>query len=149
MKGLINLVERDILIRLKDSSALMEIITENHVHDRVPEMEPSWPFVMVGAMSMTPRRAAKINDGTLLGAVHAFSRGRFVDDALVETAKDHVGRIGVAIEIALDGTGGGITDGDKTGHVSYLLMDRQLLVDSGEAGAFHWFANVRAKVTSS
>ena len=64
--------------------------------------------------------------------------------ATVETAEDFAGRIGGLIESALDGFRTELNGGLQRIHIT--LTDMNLIMDSGEAGAFHYFANCQAKV---
>jgi hypothetical protein len=149
MKGLQRIVRRAIMTRLKASPDVTALVPSTSIYGQSPDAEPAWPFIKMGPPSTTPRRASCLDAGTVLVSVHGFSKGRYSDDVLLETAEDHAGRIGAAIEAALDAKGEDITDGVETGRVRYMLADRLLLVDSGEAGAYHWFANVIARVTAS
>lgn len=148
MKGLQRIVRRAIMARLKRNAGVLALVPASSIHSQAPLSAPEWPFIKMGPPTTTPRRAAGLDAGTVLVSVHAFSRGRFDGDDLVETAEDYAGWIGEAIEHALDAKGEDISNGTATGHVRYEIVDQQLLVDGGEPDAFHWFGNVRARVSA-
>lgn len=146
MRGLQRLVRRDILTRLKADAGLVAIVPATQIHSVAPLVAPTWPFIKLGPPHTVPRRAAGLVAGDVTIGVHAFARARLDgSSAMVETAEDHASRIGEAIEAVLDDKGGNLS----AGVVRYRLIDHQLLVDAGEETAFHWFANVRARVTAS
>lgn len=143
-KGLQRLVRRDVLDLLKHSSAVTDLVPAASIFGQVPPDEPDWPFIKTGAPQTLPLKAACVDGAEINLSVHAFSRGRRdVSDALVETAEDHAGRIGAAIETALDGARRSIAG---VGRVSYRLADMMLLVDGAEPGAFHYVCTLRARV---
>jgi hypothetical protein len=87
-------------------------------------------------------RAACVNGGLVSVDVHAFARARVSGGQVVETAEDHASRIGAAIEAAL--ADNRITlEGGPTANIE--LGDIRLLQDQ-EPDAFHWFAQLNARV---
>jgi len=150
MNGLFTIVRRDMVSRLKGNAGITALVPAVDIHGQTILSEPNWPFIKTGRPSLTPRRAACLDAGTVLVAVHAFARPRYDGGgAMIETAEDHADRIGKAIEAVLDRAGGEISDGAATGRVRYMLADRQLMPDGAEEDAFHWFANAVARVTAA
>ncbi|MES2289298.1 MAG: DUF3168 domain-containing protein [Pseudomonadota bacterium] len=121
------------------------LVNANNIHGQSPPVKPTWPFIKTGQPTTIPRRAACLDGAIVTMPVHAFARSRFDgNQAEVETAEDHAGRIGEAIETALDAKGDTITGAQ----ISYMLTDMTLMTDAGEPDAFHYFCTVRAKVTA-
>lgn len=144
MKGLQRLVRRDVLDLLKHDAGVTALVAVADIHGQVPSDEPNWPFIKTGAPQTLPLKAACVDGATVNFALHAFSRGRRNGSgALIETAEDHAGRIGEAIENAVDGVRRHIAE---VGRVSYTIADAQLLVDGAEPGAFHYSCTVSARV---
>ena len=142
--GLQRLVRRDILTRLKQDAFVTALVPSTSIYSQATPKEPKWPFIKTGAVQSIPIRGACMDGATVNISVHGFSRGRYnASGALVETAEDHASRIGAAIEDCLDAKGATLTTGER---VRYRLTDVQLLVDGGEPDAFHYFANVSARV---
>tara|TARA_Y100001951_G_scaffold100969_1_gene105154 strand:- start:1562 stop:1822 length:261 start_codon:yes stop_codon:yes gene_type:complete len=83
-----------------------------------------------------------MNGARVVCAVHAFAGPRKSGSTIIEYAEDHAGRIGAAIEAALDKQSIARTGG---GRYHLLLSDFQLLQD-GDPNAFHYFTTVNAKV---
>jgi hypothetical protein len=143
-KGLQRLVRRDVLAKLKANAGVTALVAATSIHSQDPGPEPAWPFLKFGAPQTLPLRASCVDGGTVNFGLHGFSRGRRNgSDALVETAEDHAGRIGAAIEAAVDGARSTLTG---VGTVRYRLADMLLLVDGAEPGAFHYSCTVRARV---
>lgn len=142
-KGLQRLVRRDVLDLLKHSGAVTDLVPATAIYGQVPPDEPDWPFIKTGAPQTLPLKAACVDGGTVSFTIHAFSRGRRNGaGALIETAEDHAGRIGAAIETALDGARRSIAG---MGRASYRIGDMLLLVDGAEPGAFHYSCTVEAR----
>jgi hypothetical protein len=108
-------------------------------------------FVMCEQTAMTKPRtselasAAGLRGGIVAWDVHAFAGPRLSAGATVETAEDHAGSIGAAIEAALKDNRITLEDGSKA-HIS--LSDIRLLQD-GDPGAYHWFAQITARVLAA
>ncbi|UPT53048.1 tail terminator protein [Synechococcus phage Yong-M3-232] len=107
--------------------------------------EPQWPFIKLGPTGTLRLRAACVNGGLVSLDVHAFARARVSGGQEVETAEDHASRIGAAIEAALDGVNIALEGGAKA---KIDLGDIRLLQDQ-EPDAFHWFAQLNARVLAA
>ena len=151
MKGLLTIVRRDLLERLKSQPDRTALVPSVDIHAGAPIGVLKWPFIKSGPPRMRPRKAACLDAGDVTMALHAFSRGRLnSSEQMIETAEDHAAHIGSEIERAIDGKGGPVYDADgRPGYVRYALMDINLMPDGSENGAYHWFANVRGRVTAS
>lgn len=140
--GLQRLVRRALLTRLKANNDLITLVPAASIHSQAVDGEPAWPFIKLGAPTTSRLRATGVNGGVVAGAVHAFARDREDAGAAVETAEDHASRIGTVIEAAL-ADNRILLENNATAKI--WLSDQQLLQDE-EPGAFHWFAQVNARV---
>lgn len=140
--GLQRLVRRALLARLKANAALTALVPAASIN---PAGEPIWPFVKLRAPVTRRLRAAGLNGGEGSFDLHAFARARTSAGAEVETAEDHAGRIGGAIEAAL-------ADARITiegGHVLRFEVGDMRLLEDEEPDAYHWFAQANWRVLAS
>ena len=105
---------------------------------------PAWPFIKTGAPSLVPRRASCLDGAEVTLAILGFARERRAGKKPLETAEDHASRLGAAIAKALDGYSAEIPGG----YARFQWTGSQLLVDGGEADAFHTVQNFRIRVSS-
>lgn len=145
MTGLQRLVRRAVLARMKADAALTALVPANSIYPQAIAHEPQFPFIKLGPTNTLRLRAACINGGLVSVDVHAFARPRISGGAVVETAEDHASRIGAMIEAAL--ADNRITlEGGATANIE--LGDIRLLQDQ-EPDAFHWFAQLTARVLAA
>ena len=144
-KGLQRLVRRAVLARLKADAGLTALIPAASLFGQDAGHAPSMPFAKLGPAFTRRRKMAGSDGGVISFDVHAFARAREVAGAVVETGEDHASRIGAAIETALNDTNITLEDGSNA-HIR--LSDMQLMQDD-EPGAFHYLAQVNAKVMAS
>ena len=137
-------VRRAILAKLKADTGLTDLVPAASIRSQGEEDEPVWPHILLAAPVTRPFRASCTRGGTVALDIHAFARARKADDAVVETAEDHAGRIGGAIERILNWNRLTL----DTGTASTSLSDIRLIPDA-EPGAFHWFAQINARVLAS
>jgi hypothetical protein len=137
--GLQRLVRRALLARLKADAGLLAFVPAASIN---PDGAPTWPFVKLAAPVTQPRRAACVNGATVTFDIHAFAGARKSGEQVIETAEDHAGRIGAAIEASLDAKRIAI-EIDSSARLT--LSDIRLLED-GDPDHFHWFAQVNARV---
>lgn len=145
MAGLQRLVRRAVLAKLKADSDLTDLVPAANMHSQDPGSEPAWPFLKTGSPQTLPGARMACADGATVNLpLHAFSRGvRNASGQLIETAEDHAGRIGAAIEAALHDTRATLIGGPV---VRYRIADMNLFLDGAEPGAFHYSCTVRARV---
>lgn len=138
---------RAILAALKADAALTALVPAARIYPQVsPVPSPVWPFIIYGSPSGLPIRAACVNGTEITVAIHSFAKVRMQGAAIVETAEDHAARIGAAVVAALDGKRPALPGG---GYLSILSRSTQLLIDGGEADAFHHVANFRCRAITS
>ena len=135
------LVRRGLLIRAKADATLTALVPAGSI---APEGQPTWPFVLFETPRTLKLRAACVKGATVTFDAHAFAGPRMVAGAEVETAYDHVTRIGAAIEALCDDRKITLENG-ATCRLS--LSDINILKDD-EPGAMHWFGQVNARVLS-
>jgi hypothetical protein len=145
MTGLQRLLRRALLARLKADTGLTALVPAASIYPQAVEGEPTWPFVKLGPPITRPRKAACVNGGDVAVDVHAFARARESGGSVVETAEDHAGRIGAAIETALADNWIALEGGPRA---RIRLSDLQLLQDE-EPDAFHYVAQVNARVLAA
>lgn len=137
--GLQRLVRRALLTRLKADADVTALVPSASID---PDGEPTWPFIRLRAPVTQRLRATGVNGGLITWDVHAFARAREVAGSEVETAEDHAGRIGGAIEAALADNRIELEDGS----VAKIEWSDARLLEDDEPGAYHYFAQVNARV---
>lgn len=140
--GLQRLVRRAVLARLKADSGLTALVPAGSIYPQAIPNEPTWPFVKLGPSGTLRIRAACVDGGRVTLDVHAFAKPRYLGAAMIETAEDHASRIGAAIEAAL-------ADQHLTlegGADARIALDDIRLLQDAEPDAFHWFAQLTARV---
>lgn len=142
MTGAQKLVRRALLIKLKADLALTALVAKGSIN---PPGTPTWPFIVLRAPVTQRLKAACVNGAQGSWDVHAFAGPRMSGSTVVETAEDHAGSIGAAIEAALADNWLPLPDGAK---VRIRLSDIRLLQD-GDPEHYHWFAQVNWRVLSA
>lgn len=135
-------VRKKLLARLKTDANLTALVPSVSIYSQRVPANPGWPFVMLGPPTTIGLRATCVRGGTVSLGVHAFANHRVSGGDVVETAEDHAGRIGAAIEAAIDGAMLAMTGGT----IKVRLSDMRLLVDGGESDAFHYVCNANCRV---
>lgn len=138
--GIQRLVRRAVLAQLKGSAGLVAIVPAARIYPQAVPIEPGWPFVKMGPSQTLPRKASCVDGGDVTMDVHAFARG-----SASETAEDHASRIGAAIETALANNWLALEGG---GRARIRLSDIRLMQDD-EPAAFHWLAQINARVLAA
>lgn len=137
-------VRRKLLAMLKADTDLTDLVAASAIN---PDGEAPWPFIVLRSPRTLRLRVPKtVNGGTVSWDVHAFARARVdEDDTVLETAEDHAGRIGGAIEMVFADQRATLEDGSPA-HIS--LSDMLLMVD-GDKDAYHYFAQVNVRVLAA
>lgn len=142
MTGLQRLVRRAILPVLKADTALTALVPDASIN---PIGVPVWPFIVMRSPVTQRLKAACVNGGQGTWDIHAFAGVRKSGTVTLETAEDHAGRIGGAIEAALSDRWIDLPDGAK---VRVRLSDIRLLQD-GDDQHYHWFAQINWRALAS
>lgn len=142
---------RAILTAAKADAALEALVPAARIYPQAsPVPSPTWPFIIYGSPTGLPIRASCVNGTEITVALHSFAKARRKiptdpNSAIVETAEDCAARIGAAVAKALDGKRPLLA----SGYLSILFTGSQLLIDGGEADAFHHVANFRCRAITS
>lgn len=148
--GLVRLSRRAVLTALKADAGVTALVPATSIHGRTPRGTPTWPFIKVDVGGFAPLDAACVAGGVGRITVHAFAKsvwsgGTPGTGALTEAAEDRAGLIQAAIEAALHRAKLPLADGNLTlKHINSIL-----LVDGGEADAFHAVTDFRARIIAS
>lgn len=133
------LVRRAVLARLKADEALTALVAATSIN---PVGVPAMPFIKLSAPVERPFQAAGVDGAIVSWDIHAFAGPRDEAGAVVETAEDHAGSIGAAVQTALFNDWLALEGGGKA---RLSLSDIRLLPDGGTE-AYHWFAQINARV---
>ena len=142
MIGAQKLVRRALMTRLKGDAALTALVPAASIN---PPGTPTWPFIVLRAPVTQRLKAGCVNGGQGSWDVHAFAGPRLSGGAVVETAEDHAGSIGAAIEAALADNWLALPNEAK---VRVRLSDIRLLQD-GDPDHYHWFCQCNWRVLSA
>lgn len=134
------------MARMKAAAGLTALVPAASIYGQTVPAGPSWPFIKLGVPQTLPRTATCLNGAIITIPVSGFARQREQGGLQVETAEDHAGRIGAAIERAIHLKGEAVTVDGQPVRLSYRLTDMRLFPDGDEADAFHYSALIRAKV---
>lgn len=144
--GLVRLSRRAVLTALKADAGVTALVPATSIHGQVPLDTPTWPFIKMGAISFGALDAACVAGGEGRITVHAFAKAtRNGSGAITASAEDNAGLIQAAIEAALHRAKLPIADGNLTLRHNNSI----LLVDGGEADAFHAVTDFRARIIAS
>lgn len=143
--GIQRLVRRAVLQKLKADTGLTNLVPASSIFTQAVHTEPVWPFIKLGFSSTLPLRASCVRGGLVALDVHCFAHDRKELGSVAETAEDYASRIGAAIETALNDRHLTLDGGGKA---SVVFGDIRLLQDQ-EPDAFHWFAQVNARVLAA
>lgn len=145
--GLFTTVRRKALVMMKGDATLTALVPAASIYSqRVPGV-PTWPYVRMGPMTETGRlRPPGTNGGIYSCPLHAFARDKVVAGQVTQTAESHADAIGAALEDVFRDIRVALTGSDV---VKFWLTDKNLMEDQGEAEAFHWFAQINARVIAA
>lgn len=138
-------LQRTMLTLLQQNSDVTALVAANSIQ---PFGEPVWPFIRSDAPAVVPLKASGVDGMIGEFAVHSFAKPRYNGSgAMIETAKDHAGRIGAAVANALDRQRLDLAAGFNT-RATLIWRGGQLLPDPAEEDAYHSVQNFRARVLS-
>lgn len=149
MNGLHILARRIILGRLKAHPDVLTLVPATSIYSQHVPHEPVWPFVKLGPTQTLPRTTACLWGGDVSMLVSGFAKARRSGGAIVETAEDHAGRIGAAIEAALAKYGTSATFDGQPARCRVTLSDMRLMLDGAEMDAFHYSATATVRISAS
>lgn len=139
-------MRRAILARLKANSGVTDLVAAASIYGQDTGPNATMPFIRTGAAITRRLKASGVNGGTISLDIHAFARARESGGQVVETAEDHCGRIGGAIEAALEDVHVALSDGSDA---RITLSDAQFMRDADDPAAFHWFCQLDVRVLAA
>lgn len=148
MMGIQRHVRRAVLARLKGGAVLTDLIPAARIYGQTVPATPAWPFVKTGVPQSLPIRATCLVGAVVTMPIDAFAGPRKQGAVTLETAEDHAGRIGEAIETLLHLQGETIDVNGQPARLRYTLSDMRLFLDGAEVDAFHYSALLRARVVA-
>lgn len=132
--------ERATIISLKADAALLAIVAKASID---PVIEASaWPFIRLDGTQAIPQGRGCTARSEVTFALHAFAKPRYNGaGAMLETARDHAGRINSAVVEAIH------NHAYEVAGRRYRLAVRstRLMMDGAEADAWHGIVNVIAR----
>lgn len=135
--------ERAAVISLKANTALLAIVPKGSI-DPVDEA-PDWPFVRLDGTQSLPAGRGCTARAEVTFMLHSFAKPRYVDDdpagAMIETAKDHAGRLNSAVVEAIHNHAFEVAGR----RYRFQVRSSRLMRDGAEAGAWHGIASVVAR----
>lgn len=146
MNGLQRHLRREVMKRLKATPAVTALVSAGSIYGQTQPAEVPWPFIRMGPPQTTPIVATCIRGGQVSMLVHAFAKPRKQGALTIEAAEDHAGRIGEAIESALHLAGIDAEVGGKPCRMVLRLSDMRLTIDGDETDAFHYSAQINARI---
>lgn len=149
MNGLHILGRRAVLERLKSHPAVLALVPASSIYGQTTQPDPAWPFINLGPTNTVRRSAACLWGGDVTMLVSAFAKPRRSGaGSTIETAEDHAGRIGAAIESALARYGTAAVFDGAPARVRCSLGDMRLAIDGAEMDAFHYSATVTVRISA-
>lgn len=130
---------RAALVRLKTSAALLALVPKASID---PAGTPTWPFILIEAPAMLPRRVACAHGADIAFDVHAFAGPKKSGSTVTQTGYDHASAIGAAIEAVLAPNHITLEDGSTC---ALSFSDARMLKD-GDPDHWHWFAQLNCRV---
>lgn len=135
--------ERAAIISLKGNAPLLDIVAKASI-DPIAEA-PAWPFIRLEGSQSLPQGRGCTARAEVTFQIHSFAKPRYQGanntTPMVETARDHAGRINSAVVEALQGHAYEVAGR----RYRFLVRSSRLLHDGAENDAWHGIANVVAR----
>lgn len=133
--------ERATIISLKANAPLLAIVAKASI-EPVAEA-PAWPFIRLDGTQALPQGRGCTARSEVSFMVHSFAKPRYNGaGAMLETARDHAGRINSAVVEALQAHAYEIAGR----RYRFTVRSSRLMMDGAEADAWHGIASVVARV---
>jgi hypothetical protein len=128
-------VRKELVKAMRANAALTALVSATRVYGVESPATPVWPFIRYGFPTAVPNRGTCLDGRDVTVAIHAFAKG---------PGEDAASAIGWAVEQAIDGLHFSL-DGYS---IDVQVTGAQIIRDTDEASAYHWFCNVRAQVAA-
>lgn len=136
---LVRETERAAIISLKTDAPLLAILPKTSI-DPVAEA-PDWPFITIDGTQSIPAGRGCTARAEISFMLHSFAKPRYENDAMLETARDHAGRLNSAVVEAIHDHAFTV-DGRR---YRFQVRSSRLMRDGAEADAWHGIASVVAR----
>lgn len=143
---LIREVRRAVLIHGKNDPGLELLVPPAQQHPSTVPANPVWPFTRFDAAQSVPLDMSCVEGATVTFLLHAFARDRLDGLEVVETAEDHAARIASAMKLAYHNRRLPL-ESDVTALIRVRSV--RLMIDGGEAGAYHAIVSCEARVLAA
>lgn len=131
--------ERAAVISLKGDAPLLTIVAKASIEPTAEE--PEWPFIRLDGTQALPQGRGCTARSEVSFMAHSFAKPRYDDGgAMIETARDHAGRINNAVVEALQAHAYEVAGR----RYRFTVRSSRLMMDGAEADAWHGIANIRA-----
>jgi len=135
--------ERAAIISLKADAPLLAIVAKASI-DPIAEA-PAWPFLRLEGTQSLPQGRGCTARAEVTFQIHSFAKPRYQGDPtttpMVETARDHAGRINSAVVEALRAHAYQVAGR----RYRFIVRSSRLLRDGAEKDAYHGIVNVLAR----
>jgi len=137
---LIRETERAAVISLKADAALLAILPKAQIE---PTAEaPPWPFIRLDGTQALPQGRGCTARSEVTFQLHSFAKPRYDGaGAMIETARDHAGRLNSAVVEAIHNHAFVVADR----RYRFMVRSSRLMRDGAEADAWHGIAFVVAR----
>lgn len=131
--------ERACIIALKADAPLAQIVAKSSI-DPVAE-DPAWPFVRLDGTQALPQGRGCTARSEVTFMLHSFAKPRYVGGSMVETARDHAGRLNSAVVEAIHNHAFDIAGRRHR----FVVRSSLLMQDGAERDAYHGIVSVIAR----
>lgn len=133
--------ERAAIISLKADAPLLAIVAKASIDPTASQ--PVWPFIRLDGTQALPQGRGCTARSEVSFQIHSFAKPRYNGaNAMIETARDHAGRINSAVVEALQAHAYEVAGR----RYRFAVRSSRLMMDGAEADAWHGIANVIARV---
>lgn len=133
--------EKAAITALKNDAGLIGIVGKASI-DPYDE-QPTWPFIRLDGSQAIPQGRGCTSRSEVTFLLHAFAKPlRDGSASIVETARDHAGRISNAMTEALQAHAYDY-DGRR---YSFTVRSTRMMIDGAEGDAYHVICSVLARV---
>ena len=133
--------ERAAIISLKADAPLLAILPKAQIDPTVSA--PTWPFIRLDGTQALPQGRGCTARSEVSFQIHSFAKPRYNGaNAMIETARDHAGRINSAVVEALQAHAYEVAGR----RYRFMVRSSRLMMDGAEADAWHGIVNVVARV---
>lgn len=135
--------ERAAIITLKADASLLTMLAKASIEPTADA--PDWPFIRLDGTQAIPAGRGCTARSEVSFMIHSFAKPRYQDNPnttpVIETARDHCGRINSAVVAALNGRAYEIAGR----RYRFMVRSSRLMPDGAERDAYHGIVSVIAR----